>query len=65
IVRASFGQRRKTLLKALSGSPDLGWSREKAEKALNKAGIDPSRRGETLSLEEFAAITEAAVDNQA
>jgi len=64
IVRASFGQRRKTLLKALSGSPDLGWSREKAEKALNKAGIDPSRRGETLSLEEFAAITKAAVDNQ-
>ncbi|HOK55388.1 MAG TPA: 16S rRNA (adenine(1518)-N(6)/adenine(1519)-N(6))-dimethyltransferase, partial [Armatimonadota bacterium] len=37
---------------------------EKAEKALNKAGIDPSRRGETLSLEEFAAITKAAVDNQ-
>ena len=62
IVRASFGQRRKTLLRSLSGSPDLGWSREKAHIALEKAGIDSSRRGETLSLEEFASITKAASD---
>lgn len=56
IVRASFGQRRKTLLRSLSGSPDLGWSRETAGAALEKAGIDPIRRGETLSLEEFASL---------
>jgi 16S rRNA (adenine1518-N6/adenine1519-N6)-dimethyltransferase len=62
IVRASFGQRRKTLLRSLSGSPDLGWSKEKAHIALEKAGIDSSRRGETLSLEEFASITKAASD---
>lgn len=57
IVRASFGQRRKTLLRSLSGSPDLGWSKEKARTALDRAGIDPSRRGETLSLDEFASLT--------
>lgn len=60
IVRAAFGQRRKTLPRALSGSPDLGWTREKAGSALTKAGIDPGRRGETLSLEEFAEIARAA-----
>jgi 16S rRNA (adenine1518-N6/adenine1519-N6)-dimethyltransferase len=59
IVRASFGQRRKTLLRALSGSPDLIWTREYAQSILEKAGIDPVRRGETLSLEEFAAISTA------
>jgi 16S rRNA (adenine1518-N6/adenine1519-N6)-dimethyltransferase len=62
IVRASFGQRRKTLLRSLSGSTDLGWSKEKAHTTLEKAGIDPTRRGETLSLEEFASITRASVD---
>lgn len=56
IVRASFGQRRKTLLRSLSGSPDLGWSRETAGRVLEGAGIDPIRRGETLSLEEFASL---------
>ncbi|MEN6520762.1 MAG: 16S rRNA (adenine(1518)-N(6)/adenine(1519)-N(6))-dimethyltransferase RsmA [Armatimonadota bacterium] len=56
IVRASFGQRRKTLLKSLSGSPDLGWTRETAGKVLETAKIDPVRRGETLSLEEFATL---------
>lgn len=61
IVRASFGQRRKTLLKALSGSPNLGWSKEKSSETLAKAGIDHTRRGETLSLEEFATIANAAI----
>jgi 16S rRNA (adenine1518-N6/adenine1519-N6)-dimethyltransferase len=61
IVKASFGQRRKTLLRSLSGSPELGWTRETAQNALEKAGIDPVRRGETLSLQEFAALTKAAL----
>ncbi len=62
IVRAAFGQRRKTLLNALLRAPapfELGFTiddREKAEALLAKAGIDPSRRGETLTLEEFARI---------
>ena len=48
IVRASFGQRRKTLRHAVSAWP--------VEGALEYAGIDPRRRGETLDLEEFARL---------
>ncbi len=59
VVRAAFGKRRKTLLNALSSSDDLGWSKERAEAALNQAGIDPGRRGETLDLDEFALIANA------
>ena len=56
VVRAAFGQRRKALLNALSGDPALGWSRDQAAQALAAAAIDPNRRGETLSLEEFARL---------
>ena len=56
VVRAAFGQRRKALTGALSGDPTLGWSRERAVEALEASGIDPGRRGETLSLEEFARL---------
>ncbi|RJX23002.1 MAG: 16S rRNA (adenine(1518)-N(6)/adenine(1519)-N(6))-dimethyltransferase RsmA [Ammonifex sp.] len=56
VVRAAFGQRRKTLLNALAGA-NLGVSRDAWKSILTEAGIDPERRGETLSLEEFALIT--------
>lgn len=61
VVRAAFGQRRKALVGALSGDPALGWSRERAAVALATAGIDPQRRGETLSLEEFACLAATPV----
>lgn len=64
IVRASFGQRRKTLPKALSGNPELSWTKEFAISVLEQAGIDTTRRGETLSLEEFASITAIANKNR-
>ncbi len=57
IVRAAFGKRRKTLLNALSNSEFLDFSKDQVESFLNKAGIDVSVRGETLSLEDFAKIT--------
>jgi 16S rRNA (adenine1518-N6/adenine1519-N6)-dimethyltransferase len=57
IVQAAFQQRRKNLLNSLSGSPALGWSRERASVVLAAAGIDPGRRGETLSFDEFASLT--------
>ncbi len=60
IVRAAFGKRRKTLLNALSGSPELGWDKERARAVLDSAGIDGDRRGETLSIEEFARVAEAS-----
>lgn len=55
VVRASFGQRRKTLLNALA-SGNLGKTKEELRSVLLKYGIDERRRGETLSLEEFANI---------
>ncbi|MCL6478794.1 MAG: 16S rRNA (adenine(1518)-N(6)/adenine(1519)-N(6))-dimethyltransferase RsmA [Peptococcaceae bacterium] len=56
VVRGSFGQRRKTLLNSLSTAFD-NIPREKLGKLLEAAGIDPGRRGETLSIAEFAQIT--------
>ncbi|MDI6631157.1 MAG: 16S rRNA (adenine(1518)-N(6)/adenine(1519)-N(6))-dimethyltransferase RsmA [Bacillota bacterium] len=56
VVRAAFAQRRKTLTNALAGS-GLGLGRDAWPEVLARAGIDPTRRGETLSLEEFAAVT--------
>ncbi|WP_027364311.1 16S rRNA (adenine(1518)-N(6)/adenine(1519)-N(6))-dimethyltransferase RsmA [Desulfotruncus alcoholivorax] len=55
LVRAAFQQRRKTLLNALGGV-DKQLSREDWLGMLNEAGIDPSRRGETLDLGEFALL---------
>jgi 16S rRNA (adenine1518-N6/adenine1519-N6)-dimethyltransferase len=52
VVRVAFGQRRKTLKKALSAE----FEKTKVEKALEKSGIDPVRRGETLSIDEFATL---------
>jgi 16S rRNA (adenine1518-N6/adenine1519-N6)-dimethyltransferase len=54
VVRAAFQMRRKTLRNALRalGDPD------RADRALSIAGIDPARRGETLSIDEFAQLAE-------
>jgi len=60
VVRAAFGQRRKMLRQALVG-PDLGLSTAEAARALDAAGIDGRRRGETVSLEEFRRLARAAV----
>lgn len=53
-VRAGFGQRRKTLLNALSAG--LGISKDDIRAILQAAGIEENRRAETLSIEEFAGI---------
>jgi 16S rRNA (adenine1518-N6/adenine1519-N6)-dimethyltransferase len=55
VLRASFGQRRKTLLNALSGSA-LGLSRPGAAAALEAAGIQPHLRAESLGIPEFVAL---------
>lgn len=54
VVKGAFGQRRKTLRNALGGA---GFASAKVDAALAAAGLDGSRRGETLSLEEFAALS--------
>ena len=59
IVRAAFGQRRKALLNALSGDPALGWGREQAAAAIGSgAELTAERRGETLTLAEFARLAD-------
>lgn len=57
VVRAGFGQRRKTLANALDALE--GANRTGVLAALASAGIDPMRRAETLSLREFAALADA------
>ena len=59
VVRSAFGQRRKQLSNALGNSPHLSMEKVQARDALARAGIVTSRRGETLSLEEFVTLTEA------
>ena len=56
VVKAAFGQRRKTLVNALKGG---GLPKEQVRDAMEKASIDPTRRGETLSLMEFAQLADA------
>ena len=58
IIRASFGERRKPLANGIKNSPELSYSREQVEKALTDMGIDTRVRGETLSLSQFAELSE-------
>ncbi len=57
VVHAAFALRRKTLRNALQSR----YSKERVLAALDHAGIDGGRRGETLSIEEFAALTDSVV----
>lgn len=57
VVKAGFSQKRKTLLNSLSGG--LAIAREAAEQLLNDAGVESTRRAQTLSLEEWADLAQA------
>ena len=59
IVRASFGQRRKTLLNNLMSNFAGKEQKNLILQALESTGIEPSRRGETLSIEEFGKLSNA------
>jgi 16S rRNA (adenine1518-N6/adenine1519-N6)-dimethyltransferase len=56
LARAGFSQKRKTLRNALSGG--MGWTRHETEALLESASIDPMRRAETLSINEWRKLTE-------
>jgi len=56
-VKAAFGQRRKTLLNALKSAAIA--TGERLREALERAGVEPTRRAETLAIEEFAALERA------
>jgi 16S rRNA (adenine1518-N6/adenine1519-N6)-dimethyltransferase len=61
VVKAAFGQRRKTLKNALTGS-DLRPDTPTTLHALETAGIAPERRSETLSIEDFVHLSHALAD---
>lgn len=56
MIRASFNQRRKTLVNGLNNSPELTFTKEQITDAIEKAGLAPSVRGEALTLEQFAEL---------
>lgn len=56
LIRASFNQRRKTLVNGLNNSQDLTFSKEEILSAIKKQGLSENIRGEALSLEQFAAL---------
>ncbi|MDF1509513.1 16S rRNA (adenine(1518)-N(6)/adenine(1519)-N(6))-dimethyltransferase RsmA [Robertmurraya sp. DFI.2.37] len=60
ITKASFAQRRKTILNNLTSQlPEGKEKKEEILSALSQVNIEPTRRGETLSIEEFAALSDA------
>lgn len=58
IVKSSFGQRRKTLLNALSKSPYFSANKDSVRSALVQMGVDENIRGEKLSISQFAKLSE-------
>lgn len=59
IVKAGFSQRRKTLRNTISSG--MHWEKTDVEQKLNQAEIDPMRRAETLSVEEWIRLTERCI----
>jgi 16S rRNA (adenine1518-N6/adenine1519-N6)-dimethyltransferase len=57
LIRASFNQRRKTLQNGLNNSQEVAFSKEQIIEAIESLGLSPSVRGETLNLEQFAALS--------
>ena len=58
LIRAAFNQRRKTLLNAVGNAANLSYSKEQVREALSKMGKEETIRGEALTLQEFAELTE-------
>ena len=57
IIRASFNQRRKTLANGLKNSAELDFTKDEIEQAVSRLGRGASVRGEALTLEEFANLS--------
>jgi len=62
LIRAAFGQRRKTLVNGIANSQELNFTKDQAAAAIIKAGLQESVRGEKLGLAEFAALSDVLED---
>ena len=63
LIRASFNQRRKTLVNGLKNSNELNFSKEEIINALKAEGLSENIRGEVLTLEQFTALANRLFDN--
>ena len=63
LIRASFNQRRKTLVNGLNNFSGLNYSKEQIAEALEKLGLQSNVRGEALTLSEFAALADELSEN--
>ncbi len=61
LIRASFNQRRKTLVNGLLNSPEIVHTKEQIQTALEEQNLSLSVRGETLSLQQFAELSNSLV----
>ena len=57
LIRASFNQRRKTLVNGLTNAAELNLSKEEVQTALEEMGLSVTIRGEALTLEQFAELS--------
>ena len=58
LIRASFNQRRKTLQNGLNNSPEIPYTKEQVAGAVEAMGLSPSIRGEALTLQQFARLSD-------
>lgn len=58
LIRASFNQRRKTLANGLNNAPDIPLSKEQIQESIMELGVPVNIRGEALSLEQFAHLSD-------
>lgn len=64
IIRASFNQRRKTLMNGLNNAPDIHVSKGAVGEVLKEMGLAPGIRGEALTLEQFADLSNRLKEKQ-
>lgn len=64
LIRASFNQRRKTLLNGLNNSPELSFGKEQIAVAIEQLGVPAAVRGEALTLEQFARLSDLLGGNR-
>lgn len=64
VIRASFNQRRKTLANGLANAGILGVSRQQVEETLVSMGLPAAVRGEALTLEQFAELSDRLLDRR-
>ena len=57
LIRASFNQRRKTLVNGLGNAPEVNASKERVAEVLEQMQLSPTIRGEALTLEQFAQLS--------